>query len=298
MKITNLYNLPGLMIRAVENDPYSKAGSDYSITQLIDPPQLRRLARDHADEIEEDVSEQIWKLYGQAMHSILERAARPTDIVEQRFYLPTDYGVISGQIDLYETDTGTLSDTKVTSVWKVKRSLKEPIYDWEMQLNFQAQLMRAAGIYPKKLQIVAICRDWSLGGAKREKDYPKRAETIPIQMWDQAKAKAELEKRAEMHWQVMENGHDIPCTDAERWKKEDGYAVMKKGSKRATRVFYLLEETRQYLMDHELAEIEDGKYVLSDDVYVETRPGSYARCEDYCQVAKFCPQFNTQEKEA
>jgi hypothetical protein len=280
------------MIRAVENDPYSKAGSDYSVTQLIDPPQLRRLLRDHAGEIETDVSEQIWMLYGQAMHSVLERAARPTDIVEQRFYMPTDYGVISGQIDLYETDTGTLSDSKVTSVWKVKRSLKEPIYDWEMQLNFQAQLMRYSGIYPKKLQIVAICRDWSLGGARREKDYPQRAVTIPIEMWDKEKAQIELEKRAELHWQVMENDHDIPCSDEECWKKEDGFAVMRKGRKRADRVFYSLEATRQYLMDHGLAEMEDGKYVLSDDIYIETRPGSYARCEDYCQVAKFCPQFN------
>jgi len=292
VKLTNRSNLPASIVDAIKADPYSKGGSDWSVTQLIDPPQLRRLMRDHYDDVTEDVSDRIWALYGQSVHAILERAGRPGDVVEQRFYMPTEYGVVSGQIDHYSTETETLSDWKVTSVYKVKRSLQEPPHEWVKQLNMQAQLMRHAGIYPMALQIVAICRDWQKGAALREKDYPARAVTIPIPLWPESDVHEYIEERARLHYSVMFRNADVPCTDEERWKREDQFAVMRKGKKRALRLLDSKEEVKQYLIDNDLATVQDNRYVINDDITIETRPGAYVRCAEYCPVSTVCPQYD------
>lgn len=292
MKITNNHGLPEAIVRAVSNDPYSKAGSDYSVTQLIDPPQLRRLMRDNMQDVTEDVAERIWSLYGQSVHAILERAGRPGDVVEQRFFMPTDFGVVSGQVDLYTPDDQILSDFKMTSVWKIKSAMQKPVREWEAQLNMQAALMRHAGIYPKALQIVAFGRDWSRGAAMREKDYPPRAVTIPIRMWEDDEALSYIELRADAHWNVMEKGAHVDCSDEERWKRDDQFAVMKKGSKRALRLLDSIDDVKAFLIDKGLAETDsDGDMHIADGYYVETRPGSYVRCAEYCPVAEFCPQY-------
>lgn len=292
MKITNSAGLPDLIVRAVESDPYSKAGSDYSVTQLLDPPQLRKLMRDHADDISEDVSDRMWALFGSAGHVVLERAAGPGDLSEQRFYMPTPVGVVSGQIDHYAPETGQLTDAKVTSVYKVKEAKVSGIPEWTAQLNMQACLMRHSGIYPQQLNIMAICRDWTKSRAANEKDYPNKVELIDIPMWGESKALEYLTERAVLHHEVMEDGLELPCSDHERWKRDDTYAVMRKGRKRALRVLESKELVRQYLVENGLAEPDDkGHMHLADDIYVETRPGAYVRCDEYCPVSMYCKQY-------
>ena len=55
MKLTNKSNLPGVIKRAVLNDPYDGSGSDISTTRLIAPPRIKVLEERHWDNIEEDV---------------------------------------------------------------------------------------------------------------------------------------------------------------------------------------------------------------------------------------------------
>lgn len=48
MKYTNKFNLPDGLARAVMNDPYSKGDADFSVTELLDPPQLTQFRKPHA----------------------------------------------------------------------------------------------------------------------------------------------------------------------------------------------------------------------------------------------------------
>jgi hypothetical protein len=74
MKWTNKGNFPEAIVKAIQNDSYSKGNSDFSVTELISPPQLKKLQKLHSNELVKDVSENIWMLLGTAVHNILEQA--------------------------------------------------------------------------------------------------------------------------------------------------------------------------------------------------------------------------------
>ena len=57
--LTNDYKAPQAIVNAIQNDPYTKDGADFSITELIKPPQIRRLWKKHEDKIIVDVREEI-----------------------------------------------------------------------------------------------------------------------------------------------------------------------------------------------------------------------------------------------
>lgn len=79
MKYTNNFDFPDAIVQAVENDDYTKGKADYSTTGLIKPPQEARLFALHADEIVTDVADEIWKLFGKAVHAILEQGHGVSD---------------------------------------------------------------------------------------------------------------------------------------------------------------------------------------------------------------------------
>ena len=84
LKYTNNQNIPEEIIRAVHNDSYSKGASTMSVTGLLAPPRIRLLKEEHDSEISVDVSSEIWKLLGQSVHTILERANEATRTPLQR----------------------------------------------------------------------------------------------------------------------------------------------------------------------------------------------------------------------
>ena len=64
MKLTNKFDAPASIVAAIEADPYTKDGADFSVTELISPPQIRRLWKKHEEEISIDVRDEVWKLLG------------------------------------------------------------------------------------------------------------------------------------------------------------------------------------------------------------------------------------------
>ena len=80
-----------------------------------------------------------------------------------------------------------------------------------------------------------------------------------------------------------------PCSDKERWAKEDKWAVIKKGNKKAFRVFNNKQDAENLVYD-----LSDK---LALDVHkrnhdIEFRKGEYTRCKsNYCGVADFCQQY-------
>jgi hypothetical protein len=46
-KLTNARNLPEALLKAMQNDPYSSGGSDFTATSLLKPARLRALEERH-----------------------------------------------------------------------------------------------------------------------------------------------------------------------------------------------------------------------------------------------------------
>lgn len=278
MHITNSHNIPETLVSAIKNDPYHQDGH-ISVTSLIAPPRIRCLKARHDDAIQEDVTDRIWALLGQAVHGVLERAEVTDSIQEKRLAAEIMGWKITGQADLWEKPA-TLSDYKVTSTWAV---IGNPKPEWITQLNIYGWLFRQHGYPVNELQIVAICRDWSKNQAMRSGNgYPQcQVKVVPIPLWSDADTLEYIQSRVALHQQAetLEDNALPLCTPEERWERPTKWAVMKKGRKSAVKLF----------------DDEDGAKAMVKELgkphSVECRPGESVRCQGYCPVRDFCNQY-------
>ena len=74
MNITNKYNLPDAFVRAITQKESGRVGTGYaSATELLKPIRQFWLTKRHFDELEVDASDQVWSLFGSAIHNILQQ---------------------------------------------------------------------------------------------------------------------------------------------------------------------------------------------------------------------------------
>lgn len=276
MKITNKYNLPETLYKAVAFDMKPRTG--YSVTDLISPPCIVQLTRRHWEEIEEDISERIWLLLGSAVHYILEKGEVSESLKEERLEATIGGVKISGRPDLWRNNT--ITDYKVTSVWTVIYAPKGRA-DWHAQLNLYSLLYWANGFTTYKLEACAILRDWQKRKAL-EHDYP----SIPIAMidipvWDDQTINSYVHDRITAHTEAegLSDAELPECTPEEMWQKATTYAVMKEERKTAVRVFDSYKQAEEMM-----GSMDDKHYILE-------RPGENVRCKDYCSVSKWCNQY-------
>jgi hypothetical protein len=278
MKITNLYNLPETLVQAIRNTTRELTPAEISMTQIIDAPQVRCLRLQHWNEIEEDVSDMIWSLFGTLGHALLEAAAKQlvNHLAEEKLTAKMHGVTVTGTADLLTQATGgyILDDYKFTSVWVFVHGGKE---EWAKQLNGYCWLYRKYGFNVKEARIIAVLRDWKRSESMRSTDYPSRnvyVQKIPI--WPEMQQETYLSNRVLMHKEAWETGNIPPCTPEEMWEKPTRYAVKKKGNKRAAKVFDTMEQAEAF---------------KGDEHEIEVRPGGRTRCEEYCSVSKWCPQY-------
>jgi hypothetical protein len=277
LNLTNTYNLPDAILQAVKNDPY-KGGGDISVTKLIDAPQRRQLIAKFKESIVEDVSDRVWALLGQAVHTILERANR-SDIVEDRLYAEVNGWQLSGQFDRIDLHGAHLDDYKVTGVYKV---MAGDVKDWTWQLNILRWLALQNGYKVDGLRIIAILRDWKKAESQRKQNYPVAPiVSIDIDVLPDDVIYQYICERITLH-QKASTGEQVLCTDDERWYEGTKWALMKKGGKRAIRVYENKDE------------IESP---IADGFFIEERKGGYKRCAEYCEVAPFCDQYQADRQE-
>jgi hypothetical protein len=281
MTISNKFSLPQPFVDLVSEDTYSKGESDITTTGLAQPPKIAELWRRHASEITMDCSEKVWTMLGTANHYVLEQIAKRNPeryIAESRFYLTVDGVKLGGQIDLYDRETETLWDYKVSSVYK---AMSDDKLEWTKQANVNKLLCEHNGIHPKKLAVLLVMKDWKRKDSEFKADYPKCAiQEIPLPIWQEAETLAYIKSRINLHnlAKMVSNEDEIPvCTEEERWAKPTTWAVLKeRGAKRAV---------NGGLYGSEAEAILHAKRI---DGAVEKRDGSNARCENYCQVRKWC----------
>lgn len=276
MKLTNKRRLPEVVVRAVTNDPYTKGEADISVTELLTPPQLRKLKIDHYDELEEDVADRIASLRGQAFHVILERAAagNPDMMIEKTVYAEYAGWKIKGQIDHVLLSSGELFDFKETNARKVRGGVLPR--EWEQQTNiYRRMLHREKGIQIGGIAVFAFLRDWSKRESKQSQDYPQAPVVrFDVPVWTDEQADAFIEERVRLH-QMAES---IACSEEDVWAKPDKWAVMKRGNVRAIRVYNNVFDA-------------DAHAGQSSAFYVEHRPGEAVRCQEWCPVSHLCPQW-------
>jgi len=280
MKISNNARLPEPLVRAVSRHDHVPRPNSISVTGLVQPPQLRALSIKHDGDLSEDAADRIWALMGTLLHAALEQHAQGLKNFTTEEELTTKVlgWEVVGHYDASEMllDGELLTDYKLTSVWAIKDGIKP---EWEQQLNCYAELIRRAGRPVQQLQIVAIGRDWSKSKARYDKSYPQQqVKVFDVPLWSQDKAAQFIEERVSLH-QKAALGNFPDCTDEERWVRDKKWAVMKKGAKKAIRL-YDDETTAKMHAD------TDPKY------YVQFRAGEQVRCESYCPASTVCPQFN------
>ena len=296
MRITNKFGMPQPFVDFAINDKYSKGKADISVTSLIDSPRVRIMKEVYDEDVEIDAVDMVWALFGTAVHSVLEQSNPSKDIItEERLYSKLNGWILSGALDRQEiiNDVTTIIDYKVTSVWSV-------IYgkiEWERQLNCYAWLCRDKHKLTKhkigSLKICAILRDWNRRDADKKENYPKAPIVfVDIPMWDEEATHKYISDRLSLH-QEAQVGYDLNselplCSDEEMWKKNDTWAVKKKGQKRAIRVLDSEEEAIKYMNWHNET---DKAYIKKTELELEFRGGEYTRCGNYCSVAEFCNQY-------
>lgn len=287
MKLTNKYGLPGALVAFAKRNTYNAGKSDITVTSLIDSPRVKGLQKSHADSLEEDVSDVVWRLTGTAIHHILEQYEVAEHIPEERLFVHMAGWDVSGQIDsqVIEPDGVTIWDYKFTSAYAVMANKQ----DWHNQLNMYAFLARKAkGVHVKALKICAFIRDWSQYKTSTDGYPPASVSVLDIPVWDADVAEAYVNERLSIHAEAdatMTLGGTLArCSDAEQWRGPPSYAVMREKNLagRAWRVFDKEAEATEFCLNN-----KGG--------VVQLRPSESVRCKgNYCKVAAFCDQWKSE----
>ena len=284
MKLTNIHNIPETFVNVLKRPTYSKGKANLSATQLLNSPKIVALTKKFEDEIEQDVSDMVWSIFGTAIHGVLEHGKDDNHIVEERLHAEIGGWKISGAVDLQIVtgeNTVSIRDYKTTSAWAV---MNEKI-EWEQQLNIYAWLVEAnKRVVVDSLGIVAIIRDWSRREAAKNEDYPQSpVKELPIKLWSYEDRQNFIEDRLVAHSEAefaLDADEDLPdCTPEEMWEKPSVWAVRKVGNVRAKSLHNTEEEANAAL---EAA----GK-----GFEIEYRPGERTRCANFCPVSNWCQQW-------
>ena len=280
MIITNKLNLPSPFVSLAQRD-YVFEPNEYRVTSLLKGIRETILERRHGKEIERDVSDMVWLLFGTAVHGILEKHQElGHELKEERIKVPFGNYILSGQFDLYNDETKIVTDYKTASVWKI---IFGDFEDWRRQTLIYCLMLRKIGFDAQGGQIVAFLKDHSKRDAKIKSDYPQ----FPVQVVkfdftdDDFK---ECEEWLMARFEEIAAAEKLPddelpiCTPDERFNSGDKFAVMKKGRKTALRVLDTMEEAEQW-------KAENG-----GDVIV-IRPGEDKKCLDYCAACEFCSYY-------
>jgi len=282
MKLINIHGLPDVLVEAVKQSPYDNEGSWRSVTELIAPAKIAHLKRVHENEIVEDASDKLYTFGGEVVHAAVERAAkrmrRKGWVSEQRIFKFVRQKKISGAYDLYHPALKELQDLKYSTAYKAKNN--EAPEEWVQQTNILAHLLRTKGFEVEKIRIVLVIRDHSKREARRDPSYPQLPWAfLEVPVWSDEKAQAFLEERVALHLKAQTQ--EVECTPEERWAKATIWAIKKRNTARAiTGGLYADEQKAKEHLER-----------LGPGYEIEFRPGENVRCEDYCSVARFCPQF-------
>jgi len=271
--------IPNYLTNAIKPDTKAPALDRISVTSLIAPPLQRTLYNKHWQEVKRDPLESIWMLLGTGLDDIVKRYSQ-TALTQLKLEWPTLHGItLVGIPDLIDIVDHVLADLKVTSVWSIKEIRKEYIYQLNIYDYMLYHLYNDLWKQIDRLEIHAILRDWRMNEQLRYGgNYPDHQFVIlPVERWPLKEQEQFIDTYIQDHLQNPER----ECTDEEKWKRTDQFAVMKQGRKSAMRVLDSSKEAMQWAKSK-------GHIIGENGIYMEKRPGTCIRCSSYCNVSSFC----------
>ena len=284
MKVSNKMNLPAAFVNAVSTTRHNAAGC-FSATTLNKGAKEIILSDRHFEEIEVDAADQVWAVWGTAVHALLE-SQPDNNFHEEYFKVPVSESYVTGQVDSYDMENATIYDWKTASVWKVQYA---DFDDWRRQGMTYAWLLQQSGLEVKKCRFVALLKDHSKTKAKNDRSYPQSPVFIyefDVTPEDMAETRdrilnkvLEIESAYELDDDAIE-----PCSAEERWADGEKWAVMKNGRKTAIKLF-----------DNE-ADADAMAGEMGNAYYVEHRPAISRKCLDYCNCKEFCSFYHAMKK--
>ncbi len=260
---------------------YEYKEGQYSVTSLLRGLRETILLRRYHDDIEQDVSDMIWLLFGTAIHTILENQETGEHEKKEKYMrIPIGGYKLSGMCDLYNEKTKTITDYKTCSVWAVIFGDYE---GWRKQLLIYAYMLRRLGYEVERGEIIALMKDHSKAKAKFDAGYPQLpVEKITFDFTEDDFIEIEkwlYYRFAEISAAERMTDDELPvCSLEDRFNSGDKYAVMKKGRKRAMRVLDSRADAETWMSNN-------------GGDFIEERPGQDKKCSDYCRVNQFCNYY-------
>ena len=314
MKITNNYALPEWLYQSIASSIEQPDPNVIRVTELINPPLERWLKFKYWDSMEKDAVEYLTPHFGTAWHQIHEkfnkdknaaaRLATDSILIEERMnHEVSNEMILSGKFDRFERETETIHDVKLfnTKSFKIGSELKESqiaqqnIYRW--------LLWKTKGILANKMVLEVLFRDWFIINVERE--YYKAHPTyhpIPyyeanVPIWSMERTELYIEERLERHYKAINTLPDIEisrdslkeieCSDEDKWKNPDCWAVcykMKNGDTRAYNgAAKFSSESIALDFQFKLTPARKSKS------FIEFRVSKPNRCNLYCSMRSKCP---------
>lgn len=259
-----------------------------SVTELIGPPKIAQLMRQHRDEIEVDVTYILRSIEGSALHEALASVADPsTELVKTRLYVTLAGHTISGEPDYVRMrpDDVLLVDFKRVKAFSLLYK-RDPANDpYVCQIQCYAYLLyKALSLRVTRAQLHYRLVDWSHADARRRSDYPQSPLIEqPVELWPYERTEQYLLERIRLHEQAEADPQAIDCTPEERWVSSERWVLLGKNGRALPHATYdTLEQAKA------AQAIRGGE--------IEYRPGISKRCVpsgDYggCPVRQWCRQY-------
>lgn len=302
--LTNKKNLPLPLYLAIKNDTYEMRGN-ISTTSLIDAP-LPRILKKY-NQYEEDAADSIWALYGQAVHSVVERVGTAFEGVtfkpEEKLLIKTTGNTyqkeveVSGTSDLIEIckdDRVILHDFKNVFVYVAKQGVASSAYKkWILQLNIYKYMIKEnLNLDVSEIYVHAFIRDWNRSRSEFTDGYPEYpVETFTIPCYSNKSMLDYIKKRIDLHFPLEEDyrtGKEVPtCEEDDRWSRPEVWKMIKLGGKRSLKNFVIKDDADKTNAKayYNLKSKDEPKLTI------EVVKGEDVRCVNYCPVNKFCKYY-------
>ena len=268
-----------------------------SVTALATPTQKALLIRRHSKDIYIAPLKECWHaLLGNIVHYVLEKHAAKnlSYMTEVRMDCSiTVDGIkclLHGKFDLYNRDTFTLQDWKLTSA----SNMMYPKDAYEMQLNVLRFILMRNNYRVDKLENIYLFPH--LDKAKMNmKGYPQ-TNALPVDV--KLKPISEVEKyiknrlRVQLTESKKEDRELTPCTDEERWVRNSYWAIYtrKKGGKKGVLQDFSSRAASRADTKKELIEWRKANNHEKENVEYRHFKGTPIACS-FCQAKVVCKQY-------
>ena len=331
MKWTNKGNFPEAVVKAVTSDGYSKGGADFSVTELISPPQLKKLQKLHSNQLTKDISENIWMLLGTAVHYILEQATEHP-LQKQVLFMQSQLNDIKDIIDSLER--GNIFDRPISEqIQEIigRRLPTDSMIETEFRasINLGGYIISGAVDWYHSVDLTIedykVVTTWKFINNDWE-DYTKQLNMYKYLFADNGRPSKTLRINAVFKdWKAREKGKEgypeypvmqieVPVWDSldtlqymlDRIRVHAGADKCKDADELAEKFPCTDEDrwaSRTYAIVKKGAERASWKFDTRGEALIKfgslQKAGEYKiedrsvfkRCEEYCDVSIFCKQF-------